>query len=96
MSNFVYIASSLDGFIASKDGGLDWLYEIPNPEGSDFGFAEFMCEIDAIVMGRKTFETILTFDTWPYNKPIFVLSNSLKSIQPGLSDKIEIHPFPID
>ena len=60
MANFVYIATSLDGFIASSDGGLDWLNEIPNPEKSDYGFAEFMSGIDAIVMGRKTFEKVLT------------------------------------
>ena len=42
MANYVYIAASLDGFIAAPDGGLDWLMEIPNPNGSDYGFAEFM------------------------------------------------------
>jgi len=74
MANFVYIATSLDGFIATSEGGLNWLDDIPNPEGRDFGYAEFMNDIDALVMGRKTFEKVVSFDVWPYNKPVFVLS----------------------
>ena len=61
MSNHVYIATSLDGFIADRDGGLEWLDAIPNPEGSDWGFSAFMARIDAVVMGRITFETVLGF-----------------------------------
>jgi dihydrofolate reductase len=60
MTNYVYIATSLDGFIAASDGSLDWLEEIPNPEKGDNGFVEFMNGIDALVMGRKTFEKVLT------------------------------------
>ncbi len=59
MTNYVYIATSHDGFIATADGGLDWLNELPNPEQNDYGFTEFMNGIDAIVMGRNTFETVL-------------------------------------
>lgn len=62
MTNIVYIATSLDGYIADKDGGLDWLHSIPNPEQSDFGWAQFMAGIDGLVMGRTTFETVLGFD----------------------------------
>ena len=88
MANIVYIATSLDGYIADQNGGLDWLYSIPNPEGSDFGFNDFMARIDALVMGRNTFETVCGFDCdWPYNKPVFVLSNSLESIPGGYQDK---------
>lgn len=90
MSNIVYIATSLDGFIAKKDGGIDWLFEIPNPVGSDYGFSEFMKNVDAIVMGRNTFELVLTFNEWLYTKPVFVLSNSLKSVPKSFSDKAEI------
>lgn len=61
MPNYVYIAVSQDGFIATPDGGVEWLDDIPSPEGSDFGFAEFISGIDAIVMGRKTFEKVLSF-----------------------------------
>ncbi len=90
MANYIYIATSLDGFIATRDGGLDWLDEIPNPEQSDYGYAEFISSIDAIVMGRNTFEKILTFDRWAYNKPVFVLSNSLREIPKDIIDKAEI------
>ncbi len=90
MANIVYIAASLDGFIAKKDGNIDWLNEIPNPDGSDFGFSEFLKNIDAIVMGKNTFELVLTFNKWPYNKPVFVLSRTLQSVQNNLADKVEI------
>ncbi|MBI3125095.1 MAG: dihydrofolate reductase [Ignavibacteriales bacterium] len=90
MPNFVYIATSLDGFIAKKDGGIDWLLETPNPGGSDFGFSEFMKSVDAIVMGRNTFELVLTFSEWHYTKPVFVLSNTLQSVPNNVTDKAEI------
>jgi dihydrofolate reductase len=90
MTNYVYIATSLDGFIAASDGGLDWLEEIPNPDKSDFGYAGFMSGIDAIVMGRKTFEKVLTFGVWPYDKPVYVPSKSKISIPKELEDKVEI------
>lgn len=90
MANFVYIATSLDGFIADSNGGLDWLMNVPNPEGSDFGFAEFMERVDGLIMGRNTFEKVLTFGEWPYNKKVFVLSNSLTNIDDKLKDKVEI------
>ncbi|MFW9793475.1 MAG: dihydrofolate reductase family protein [Candidatus Thorarchaeota archaeon] len=90
MANYVYIATSLDGFIATADGGLDWLDEIPNPEKNDFGYAEFMRGIDAIVMGRKTFEKVLTFSFWPYDKPVYVTSKSKIVIPKEFEDKVEI------
>jgi dihydrofolate reductase len=68
----VFIATSLDGFIARQDGALDWL---PTDGGEPHGYDEFIATVDAIVMGRKTFETVLTFDAWPYGtKPVVVLS----------------------
>ncbi|MBY8998113.1 MAG: dihydrofolate reductase [Candidatus Thorarchaeota archaeon] len=90
MANYVYIATSLDGFIAASDGGLDWLEKIPNPEGSDFGYADFMSGIDAIVMGRKTFDKVLTFGSWPYDKPVYVLSKSKVNIPKELENKVKI------
>ena len=79
--NSVFIATSLDGYIADKNGGIDWLYSIPNPNNDDMGYVEFNNGIDALVMGRTTFETVLGFDVeWPYDKPVFVLSNKLKEI----------------
>jgi dihydrofolate reductase len=89
MANFVYIASSLDGFIATSDGGLDWLNEIPNPDENDFGYADFMRGIDAIVMGRNTFETVMGFGFWPYDKPVYVPSRTEISIPEELKGKVE-------
>jgi dihydrofolate reductase len=88
--NTVYIATSLDGFIATTEGGLDWLNEFPNPDQDDFGYAEFIAGIDALVMGRKTFEKVLTFGAWSYKKPVFVLSNTLGQLPPGMEGKAEI------
>ncbi|MHA1936688.1 MAG: dihydrofolate reductase family protein [Candidatus Thorarchaeota archaeon] len=89
MTNYVYIATSLDGFIATSDGGLDWLEEIPNPERSDYGYAEFMSGIDAIVMGRNTFEKVLTFDFWPYDKPVFVPSKGKVDVPKELENQVK-------
>jgi len=63
-----FIATSLDGFIARPDGSIDWLDDAQGliPEGEDCGYLEFMASIDVIVMGRHTFEQVLTFDPWPY------------------------------
>ena len=70
----VFIATSLDGFIAREDGALDWL---PGDDVEDHGYHEFMASVDALVFGRKTFETVLSFGTWPYGeKPVIVLSST--------------------
>jgi len=89
--NKVFIATSLDGHIADKNGGIDWLYEIPNPNNNDMGYREFFSQIDALVMGRTTFETVCGFDMdWPYDKPVFVLSNSLTDVPKEYEGKAEI------
>lgn len=90
MTIFVYIARSLDGFIAGKNGDLDWLNDIPNPDNSDFGFAEFMSNIDAVVMGRNTFEKVQSFGMWPYTKPVYVISASLRELAQEYAGKAEI------
>lgn len=90
MKNSVYIAKSLDGYIATVDGKIDWLSEIPNPDGNDYGYNAFLTSIDAIVMGRNTFETVRDFASWPYEKPVFVLSRSLHSIPKRLKGKATI------
>lgn len=75
----VFIATSLDGFIARPDGGLDWLdaASAAIPPGEDCGYGAFMAGIDAIIMGRRTFEKVLSFDAWPYGStPVTVLSRS--------------------
>jgi len=89
--NIVYIGRSLDGYIADKDGGLDWLHSIPNPEKSDMGYNEFIGDIDALIMGRTTFETVSRFDCdWPYTKPVFVLSTTLTEIPKDYKGKVEL------
>jgi dihydrofolate reductase len=90
MSTIVYIAASLDGFIAKKDGDIKWLLDIQDPENSDFGFYDFLNTIDAVVMGRKTFELVSTFKEWPYNKPVFILSRTLYHLPYQMSGKAEI------
>jgi dihydrofolate reductase len=77
MRNSVFIAESLDGFIARRDGSIDWLTSEEFQDGTDYGYDEFIDGIDAIVMGRKTYETAAGFASWPYTKPVFVLSSSL-------------------
>lgn len=89
--NKVFIACSLDGYIADINDSLDWLQMIPNPDKIDMAYSDFMETIDAIVMGRKTFETVCSFEIdWPYNVPVFVLSNSLKTIAPKFENKVEL------
>jgi dihydrofolate reductase len=72
MNASVFIATSLDGFIARPDGAIDWL---PN-DGQAHGYEEFIATVDAIVMGRHTFETVLSFGAWPFGKmPVVVLTS---------------------
>ena len=73
MKASVFIGTSVDGFIARPNGALDFL---PPGGGEPHGYAEFMDSVDALVIGRKTYETVLAFKTWPYGeKPVFVLSS---------------------
>src|SRR5437762_11843200 len=73
MKASVFIGTSVDGFIARPNGELDFL---PAGGGEPHGYAEFMDSVDALVIGRKTYETVLGFETWPYGeKPVFVLSS---------------------
>ena len=81
----VYIATSLDGFIAKPDGDIEWLDHpdyVLKDKNEDFGFYAFMNSIDALVMGRHTFEKVLSFGEWPYKKPVIVLSRK-KRVIPG-------------
>lgn len=79
MKASVFIATSLDGFIARENGGIDWLPEDCEPHG----YEEFVATIDAYVIGRKTFETVMGFGAWPYGeKPVFVLSSTMADLVP--------------
>ena len=86
----VFIATSLDGFIARQDGSLDWLNF--DAGGEDYGFHDFMSTVDTLVMGRNTYEKVLTFGEWPYDKPVVVWSRTLSSsdIPPHLTGRVEI------
>jgi dihydrofolate reductase len=84
----VFIATSLDGYIADAQGGVGFLDTFPMPENTDMGYHAFMEKVDALLMGRKSFETVLGFDVdWPYSKPVFVWSQTLQEIPAALSDK---------
>lgn len=91
MKNIVYIATSLDGYIADRNGGLGFLEMVPNPDMDDFGWIDFMASVDGLLMGRVTYETVLGFDCpWPYSVPVFVLSSTLTDVPEALKGKVEI------
>lgn len=70
-----YVAASLDGYIAAPDGGVAWLHEFEGDE--DYGYAEFAASLDAVLMGRRTYEQVLTFGPWPYgDTPCWVFSHA--------------------
>lgn len=74
----VFVGTSVDGFIARANDDLDWL---PPGGGEEHGYEAFIATVDALVIGRRTFEKVLTFDTWPYGgKPVFVLTSRLLEI----------------
>ena len=84
----MYIATSADGFIARKNGDIDWLP--PGSEGGeDYGYAEFISTVDYIVMGRNSFEKVLTFGEWQYDKKVIVLTSRDLTLPPELADKVE-------
>ena len=89
MKTTVYIGTSLDGFIARKDGSIDWLVQFANDEAIQ-AYEEFISRIDAIVIGRGTFEKVLTFPSWPYEKKVFVLSTSIKQVPEAVREKVTV------
>ncbi|ODN69869.1 dihydrofolate reductase family protein [Methylobrevis pamukkalensis] len=89
ITGHVFIATSLDGYIARPDGRLDWLPD-PADLAEDHGFDAFMASVDGVVMGRGTFEAVQGFDPWPYVKPMIVLSQSLEAVPERLADDVEI------
>jgi dihydrofolate reductase len=90
MPNKVFIATSLDGFIAQADGDITFLDTYP-PQEEDMGYAEFISGIDALVMGRKTFEKVMSFGIeWPYSKPVFVWTQSLQQLPENLPKNVSL------
>ncbi len=89
----VYIATSLDGFIARLDDDLTWLDEASAnvPKGEDMGYSAFMASVDVLVMGRKTYEKVLSFGVdWPYEKHVIVLSSQNLTIAENLYGKVSL------
>lgn len=76
ISGHVFIATSLDGYIARKNGDIDWL-QFFDSTNEDHGYHDFISNIDAIVMGRGTYETLSHMNPWPYTLPVIVLSSTL-------------------
>ena len=89
LKTIVYIGTSLDGFIARKNGDIDWLTQFANDDAIR-AYDEFMSRVDVIVIGRGTFEKVLTFPSWPYEKKVFVLSKSIKQVPDVVKDKIAV------
>jgi len=88
-----FIATSLDGFISRPDGSIDWLEQANArvPAGEDCGYAEFMSTVDALVMGRHTFDLARSFAKWPYGKkPVVVLSSRMSSLPAGVPDTVRL------
>src|SRR5436190_23134535 len=86
MKSKVYIGTSLDGFIARKNGGFSWLSQFANDEAIK-AYEEFINTVDAIVIGKGTLEKVLTFPSWPYTKKVFVLSTSVKEVPDTIKEK---------
>ena len=90
MRNKVFIATSFDGFIADERGDISWLTDMPSPTTGDGGFSKFMESVAAVLMGRKTYEKVLSFGIdWPYSKKVFVWTNTLGEIPINLREKVE-------
>lgn len=97
----VFIATSADGYIATKDGGIKWLekagkLDADMGEQSDMGFKNYMASVDCMIMGRKCMEKISSFnlppEQWPYGDTrIFVLSKTVKEAPENLKGKVEFY-----
>ena len=89
----VFVATSLDGFISRTDGSIDWLDEANNliPQGEDCGYERFVSTVDALVMGRHTFESARSFGEWPYGRtPVFVLSSRMNALPVGTPNTVRL------
>jgi dihydrofolate reductase len=94
----VFIGASLDGYIARSDGDIEWLHQSAIP-GEDHGYADFVRTIDVLVIGRATFEKVLTFASWPYGAMrVVVLSRTLteSAIPEALRGTVAVHTGPVN
>jgi hypothetical protein len=88
----VFVGTSVDGFIARTNGQLDFL---PKGGGEAHGYDEFMATVDALVIGRNTYEAVLAFAKWPYReKPVFVLSSLLMEATGAWYDRLHVTERP--
>ena len=91
MTCYVYLGMSIDGYLSGPDGALDWLEYVPVPEGDDLGFGDFMAGIDLVVMGRRTFDTLIGFDVgWHYGVPGMILSRTLQTVPEAFADQVQL------
>ncbi|WP_314384880.1 dihydrofolate reductase family protein [Pseudomonas brenneri] len=89
----VFIAASIDGFIARPDGDIEWLHrpEYEGPGLNGITYESFIATVDALVMGRKTLEKVLSFPEWPYEgTPVIALSHKTLEIPVHLQGKLEV------
>lgn len=99
MTASVFIGISLDGFIAREDGAIDWLTGAGDPttgQGEDYGYQAFFDSVDAVIIGRNTYELVLGFGgAWPYGKkPIVVLTTRSLEIPERIADTVETMSAP--
>ena len=96
MTVTVFVGTSVDGFIARPNGELDFL---PAGGGEPHGYEEFMASVDALVIGRNTFETVVKFDPWPYGKKRVVVLSSrpidFSAVQGGIVEQMAGPPAEI-
>jgi dihydrofolate reductase len=91
MKTSVFIATSLDGFIARENGDIDWLGGNSNEGTEDYGYKKFMDSVDVLVMGRNTYEKVLSFGEWPYgDKRVVVLSSRLLAVPGRIDKRVEV------
>ena len=101
MKQSVFIATSTDGYIATQDGGIEWIEAAGNPEADmgeqvDMGFNDFMASVDCLIMGRKCMEKLSSFnlpaELWPYGTArVIALSNNIKQAPDNLHGKVEMY-----
>ena len=89
MKGSVYIGVSLDGFIARENGDIEWLEEFGDEEAIP-AYEDFIKKIDVFVIGRGTFETVLSFPSWPYTLDVILLSTTIKQVPEKFADKITL------
>ena len=80
----IYIAQSLDGYIATPDGGIDWLRPF---DSVDYGYNKFFSEIGTVVMGRKSYDIVRGFGDWPYGmtRVLVITSRALDDAPPSIT-----------